>query len=73
MRITVIKKYSETMGILTKTDLCDVLAIPRSTYYRVLKGKSASSYIKKPSKRKLSNEEETKILTIMNSERCTEY
>lgn len=69
MRITVIKKYSETMGILTKTDLCDVLAIPRSTYYRVLKGKSASSYIKNPSKRKLSNEEETKILTIMNSER----
>ncbi len=69
MRITAITKYSESTRILTKTDLCNILAIPRSTYYRASCVKSISNSIKKPSPRKLSNEEEIKVLSIMNSAR----
>ncbi len=64
-----ITEYSLDIKILTKPDLCEVLGIAKSTYYRRLSAKAASSNMKKPSPRKLSQEEEENILSIVNSER----
>ena len=64
-----ITEYSRDIKILTKSDLCEVLGIAKSTYYRRSSKKAASSNMKKPSPRKLSREEEEKILSIVNSER----
>jgi putative transposase len=64
-----ITEYSRDIKILTKSDLCEALGIAKSTYYRRSSTKAASSNMKKPSPRKLSREEEEKILSIVNSER----
>lgn len=64
-----ITEYSDSAKILTKSDLCLVLGIARSTYYRISSPKSESNIMKKPSPRKLTEEEENKILSIINSER----
>jgi len=64
-----ITEYSRDIKILTKSDLCEVLGIAKSTYYRRLSAKAPSSNRNKPSPRKLSREEEQKILSIVNSER----
>jgi putative transposase len=64
-----ITEYSFEIKILTKSDLCEVLGIAKSTYYRRSSTKTASPNIKKPSPRKLSREEEEKILSIVNSDR----
>lgn len=70
-----ITEYSNSTKILTKPDLCEVLGIAKSTYYRrsssgnpSLREKVKSSFKKKSSPRKLSQEEENKILSIVNSE-----
>lgn len=64
-----ITEYSDSTRILTKSDLCLVLGIARSTYYRISSPKSESNIMKKPSPRKLTEEEENTILSIINSER----
>jgi putative transposase len=64
-----ITEYSRDIKILAKSDLCEVLGIAKSTYYRRSSTKTASSNMKKPSPRKLTREEEEKILSIVNSER----
>lgn len=64
-----ITEYSNSTKTLTKSDLCEVLGIAQSTYYRWSSVKPESSIIKKPSPRKLSKEEENEILSIVNSER----
>jgi putative transposase len=64
-----ITEYSNDSKILTKSDLCHILGIARSSYYRITSVKSDSKIIKRPSPRKLSDEEEDKILWIINSER----
>jgi len=64
-----ITEYSNYIKILTKSELCEVLGIAKSTYYRRSSSKPESSNMKKPSPRKLSREEENKILSIVNSER----
>jgi putative transposase len=63
-----ITEYSNSRKTLTKSDLCEVLGIAQSTYYRWSSPKQESSTIKKPSPRKLSQEEENEILSIVNSE-----
>ena len=71
-----ITEYSNSSKILTKSDLCEVLGIAQSTYYRwsstensSLREKPESSIVKKQSPRKLRQEEENEILSIVNSER----
>jgi len=64
-----ITEYTREIKTLTKSDLCEVLGIAKSTYYRRSSTKKKSSNMKKPSPRKLSQEEENKILSIVNSER----
>lgn len=63
-----ITEYSKSIKILTKSDLCEVLGIAPSTYFRRYSSKVEISTKKKSSPRKLSQEEENQILAIVNSE-----
>ena len=63
-----ITEYSGTK-MLTKSDMCEALGVARSSYYRVSSPKLESRIMKKPSARKLTEDEENKILGIVNSDR----
>lgn len=63
-----ITEYSGTKT-LTKSDMCEALGVARSSYYRVSRPKLKSRIMKKPSARKLTEDEENKILAIVNSDR----
>jgi putative transposase len=56
-------------NILTKSELCDALGIPRSSYYRLSNVKKDSKKKRKESPRKLSKYEEERVLSVLNSER----
>lgn len=56
-------------NILTKSELCDALGIPRSSYYRLSNAKKDSKKKRKESPRKLSKYEEERVLSVLNSER----
>lgn len=64
-----IKEYTNSSKIITKTEACDALSIPRSTYYRLSSDKVGLEKVRKESPRKLSEEEEMRILSVMNSDR----
>lgn len=64
-----IKEYTSNSKIITKTEACNALSIPRSTYYRSSSDKLELEKARKKSARKLSEEEENTVLSIMNSER----
>jgi len=64
-----IAEKSSVNSILTKSELCDGLSIPRSSYYRLSKAKEGSEKVRKKSPRKLSKEEEMMILSVLNSNR----
>jgi len=64
-----ITEYSESRKALTKSDLCEALGVARSSYYRMSSPKLKSQIMKKPSARKLTEDEEDKILAIVNSDR----
>ena len=64
-----IREKSTENNTLTKTELCDTLYIPRSSYYRNLKGKEVKEKERKEPPRKLSKCEEEKVLSVLNSER----
>ncbi len=63
-----ITEYSGTKG-LTKAELCEALGVARSSYYRSTGIKLKPRVMRKPSPRKLSEDEEQKILDIVNSDR----
>ena len=63
-----ITEYSGTKG-LTKAELCEALGVARSSYYRSTGIKLKPLVVRKPSPRKLSEDEEQKILDIVNSDR----
>jgi len=56
-------------NILTKSELCDGLDIPRSSYYRLSKAQEGAEKVRKESPRKLSKYEEDKVLSVLNSDR----
>lgn len=56
-------------NILTKSELCDALNIPRSSYYRLSNTKKEPEKLRKESPRKLSKYEEEQVLSVLNSER----
>jgi putative transposase len=64
-----ITEYSDSRKTLTKSDLCESLGIARSSYYRLSSLKLKKQVFKKPSARKLTEDEENKILFIVYSER----
>ena len=64
-----ITEYRSSSNILTKSEICNALGIPRSSYYRISSNKVGSGKIGKESPRKLTNEEEMRILSVINSER----
>ena len=64
-----ITEYFDSRKTLTKSDLCQSLGVTRSSYYRVSNPKFKKQVMKKPSARKLTEDEENKILSIVNSER----
>ena len=64
-----ITEYSDSRKTLTKSDLCQSLGVTRSSYYRVSNPKFKKQVMKKPSARKLTEDEENKILSIVNSDR----
>ena len=64
-----ITEKSAENNVLTKTELCDTLCIPRSSYYRLSKHKEKPDKVRKESPRKLSEYEEDRVLSLLNSER----
>jgi putative transposase len=64
-----ITEYTSSSKIITKREACDALSIPRSTYYRLSSDKEHNEKTPKKSSRKLSKQEETIILSELNSDR----
>lgn len=64
-----IKEKSSEGNNLSISDLCEAVAIPRSTYYRRKGDKTEPQKQKKKSPRKLSEQEEENVLATLNSER----
>jgi putative transposase len=56
-------------NILRVVEMCEALSVPRSSYYRQIRVKVNVTSKLKISARKLSIDEEAKVLTVLNSER----
>lgn len=64
------EKSREISCLLTVYEMCDALRLPRATYYRQIKGGNREKTKRHSApRRKLSPEEEEKILKELNSER----
>jgi len=70
-----IKRKSTESDLLSISDRCDALAVPRSTFYRkrVEKRNTSEKPQKKRSARKLSEVEEEKVLALLNSDRFCDF
>ena len=62
-------KSREVNSQLTVCEMCDALRLSRATYYRWIKEKSREKSKQQSPPRKLSQDEEDKILSVLNSER----
>jgi putative transposase len=70
----VIKEKSTESDLLNISDVCDALAVARSTFYRRTADKTnAPEHQKKSSPRKLSEQEEERVLAVLNSERFCDF
>ena len=64
------ERYSEKVSILNKYEMCDALGMSRATYYRMTRVELHPVEKKKQSSpRKLTIEEEEKVLLLLNSPR----
>jgi putative transposase len=70
-----IKEKSTGSDLLSISDICDALEVPRSTFYRkrVEKRNTPEKQQKKSSPRKLSEAEEEKVLALLNSDRFCDF
>lgn len=69
-----IKEKSSDSNLLNISDVCQAVGVPRSTYYRKTAKKINPPEVqKKSSHRKLSDEEEEKVLAVLNSERFCDF
>ena len=65
-----IKEKSTESNLLNISDVCDAVGVARSTFYRRTADKTnAPEHKKKSSPRKLSEQEEERVLAVLNSER----
>lgn len=69
-----IKEKSTESDLLNISDVCDALAVARSTFYRRTADKTnATEHEKKSSPRKLSEQEEESVLAVLTSERFCDF
>jgi putative transposase len=69
-----IKEKSTESNLLNISDLCDAVGVARSTFYRRTSDKTnAPEHKKKSSPRKLSEQEEERVLALLNSERFCDF
>lgn len=69
-----IKEKSTENNLLSVSDVCEAAGVPRSTFYRKTADKTNTpEHQKKSSPRKLSDEEEEKVLAVLNSERFCDF
>lgn len=65
-----IKEKSTDSILLSTSDVCDAIGVPRSTFYRKTADKTNTpEHQKKSSPRKLSEQEEAIVLALLNSDR----
>jgi putative transposase len=69
-----IKEKSTESDLLNIGDVCDAVGVARSTFYRRTADKTnAPEHEKKSSPRKLSEQEEERVLAVLNSERFYDF
>ena len=69
-----IKEKSTESNLLNISDVCDAVGVARSTFYRRTADKTnAPEHQKKSSPRKLSEQEEERVLAVLNSERFCDF
>lgn len=69
-----IKEKSTESNLLNISDVCDAVGVARSTFYRRTADKTnAPEHQKKSSPRKLSEQEEERVLAVLNSERFYDF
>jgi len=69
-----IKEKSTESDLLNISDVCDAVGVARSTFYRRTADKTnAPEHQKKSSPRKLSEQEEERVLAVLNSERFYDF
>jgi len=69
-----IKEKSTESNLLNISDVCDAVGVARSTFYRRTADKTnAPEHKKKSSPRKLSEQEEERVLAVLNSERFYDF
>jgi len=62
-------KLKDEACIMNQYEMCDSLGLPRATYYRINGSKKKGERKKRFSPRKLTEQEEVKILSTLNSQR----
>ena len=69
-----IKEKSTESNLLNISDVCDAVGVARSTFYRRTADKTnVPEHQKKSSPRKLSEQEEERVLAVLNSERFCDF
>ena len=63
------EKSSDEGCIMNKYEMCDSLGLPRATYYRMNESNNKVEKKKQYSPRKLTEQEEEKILSVLNSQK----